>query len=253
MQYAIFPMKVLRFSSITTGAHAKSRNGSPSDKPIDLVGRDGGRDWFYAPYDLVVLRVYGKASHAVWLRSVDKVHTPSGEKYVYMMVEHMSVSGLKAGRTYKQGAKMFTEHKYGNATGNHLHVSVGISDNKISNIGSGWRRNSRKAWVLYIPGVTNVEINKALYIDKAFTTSVLDKRVTFIEKPNGKMPTISYKVNTNGSNLLVRVAPDKGAAIVGRLAKGTIIEVDERKDDNGYKYITKPLTGYISALWVKKV
>lgn len=251
MQYAIFPMSVLRFSSITTGAHAKCRNGKPYDKPIDLVGADAGRDWVYAPCDLVVLRVYGKASHAIWFRSVDKVHTPSGDKYIYIMAEHMSVSGVKAGKVYKQGAKMFTENRYGNASGNHIHWSMGISDNKVS-LGSGWRKNTRGAWVLYIPGVKPVEINEALYIDKTFTKSIKDKRLILVSKPKATANGVPYVVNTNGSNLLVRTNASKDAPIIGRLAKGTKISVDESKAANGYKYITSPLNGYVYAQWIKK-
>lgn len=101
-QTAIFPMKVLRFSSITTGAHAKCRSGNFTDKPVDLVGKDSGKDNCYAPCDIICLRVYPKASHTLWFRSVDKVKTPSGEKYLYWMCEHMSVSGFKVGNVYKR-------------------------------------------------------------------------------------------------------------------------------------------------------
>lgn len=183
VETAIFPMKVMRFSSISTGAHARCRSGNFTDKPIDLVGQDSGKDNCYAPCDIICLRVYPNASHTLWFRSVDKVKTPSGEKYLYWMCEHMSVSGFKAGKTYKKGTKLFTENSYGNASGPHLHCSFGISDKAHTSktMGTGWGKNSKGAWVMKIPNVTNVEINKALYLDPNFTTKIKDTRLKFKE------------------------------------------------------------------------
>lgn len=46
-------------------------------------------------------------------------------------------------------------------------------------MGTGWGKNSKKAWVMKIPNVTNVEINKALYLDKSFTPTIKDTRIKF--------------------------------------------------------------------------
>lgn len=219
MQTAIYPMKVMRFSSITTGAHAKCRNGNPSDKPIDLVGIDSGKDWFYAPCDVVCLKVYNKASHGLWFRSVDKVLTPSGEKYLYFLAEHMSVSGFKVGKTYKKGTKLFLEGAYGNASGNHIHSSWGISDKAVP-LGSGWRRNSKGAWVLYVSGVKNVEINKALFLDKAFTKTIKDTRLKWVQadKPEKDTPTSRYEIGktyTLQDDMNIRIGHSVTSAKVG--------------------------------------
>lgn len=274
MQTAIFPMKIMRFSSITTRAHAKCRNGKPSDRPIDLVGADGGKDWVYAPCDIVCLKVYRKASHGLWFRSIDKVKTPSGEKYVYFLAEHMSVSGHKVGRTFKRGAKLFTEGRYGNASGNHIHWSTAISDKKVA-LGSGWRKNSKGAWVLYIPGTTNVEINKALYLDPNFTKTIKDTRIKFSKvseskvvepSPEPKMPT--YKVGesyTLQENMFIRIGHSTSSPRVsrskmtddarahcnsdGELKKGTRVTVKEVYKEGQMCWVKTPsgwICGYSS-------
>lgn len=179
LQVASFPMKILRFSAIwnTSTPHKKCSGGSPKDYPTDLVGIDTGKDWFYAPCDVKVLKVYGKASHGIWLRSVNKVKMPVGEGYLYMMAEHESVAGFKVGQVYKKGAKLFTENKYGNATGNHIHLSCGWSESAVA-LGSGWRKNSKGAWVFYVSGVKQIKVFEAFYVDDSFTT-VKDTRHKF--------------------------------------------------------------------------
>lgn len=182
-QYATFPMKVLRFSALwnTSTPHKKCSGGTPKDYPTDLVGADTGKDWFYAPCDLVCLKVYSKASHGLWFRSAAPVNMPVGKGYLYMMVEHESVKGFKVGQKIRKGEKMFTENKYGNATGNHLHFSCGWSKS-IKDLGSGWRKNSKGAWVLYVAGVTNIKIYDAFYVDPSFTI-IKDKRETLKNLP----------------------------------------------------------------------
>ena len=243
MQTATFPMKILRFSAIwnTSTPHRKcSGTGYKStnyrDYPTDLVGKDTGADWFYAPCDVTVLRVYGKASHCIWFRSTEKVLTPKGEGYLYFMCEHESVKGFKKGKTYRKGAKLFKEGKAGNATGNHIHLSCGFSKTK-KEIGTGWKKNNHGAWVLYIPGVTNIKIEKAFFLDKKFT-AVKDKRISFKTVPiiyeEGKTYTLQKARNVRISHKAdaprVSVSKwskdaQKHADSSGRLKKGTKVTV----------------------------
>lgn len=165
-QRALFPMKSHRISADYKGsaAHRACSQGTPHDYPTDLIGHDSGRDWFRAPCDLIVLRRYTKASHAIWMRSLNKVKTPYGTGYLYIMVEHQDNSEMKGvGEIYRQGRQCFREGKNGNATGYHLHVSCGFSKTLRPLGGTGWKKNSRGAWVLYIPGVKPIKIDQAFY------------------------------------------------------------------------------------------
>lgn len=246
MQTAIFPMKTLRFSAIwnTSKAHKKCsgagyKKTNYKDYPTDLVGSDTGRDWFYAPCDLVCLRVYGKASHCLWFRSVDKVDTPKGEGYLYFMVEHMSVSGFYKGKKIIKGSRMFREGRAGNATGNHLHISCGFAESKKSVVfGTGWKKNNHGAWVLYIKGVTNIKINKAFYLDKSFT-KVKDERMDFVTapKPFKKGHTYVLKATMNvrkgaGTNYKIKGKLKKGKKITALSVKkvGSAYWIEYKKD-----------------------
>lgn len=260
LQYATYPMRVMRQSAIwnTSSPHIKCSSGSPKDYPTDLVGADSGRDWMYAPCDMIVLRKYTKASHAIWLRSVDKVHTPSGDKYLYMMSEHQDNAEMAAvGHVYAKGEKVFREGKNGNATGYHLHVSFGVSDKKLTKntMGSGWKKNSKGAWVLYIPGVTNVKIEQALYVNKDFTTTIKDTRINFITVP-GQDPiktttvkTTKYVVVTEHNNLNVRKTARSNGKIIGSVKKGATIEVS--KIEGSWAYVPAK-KGYVSIKYIKK-
>lgn len=169
MQKALFPMNDHRVScAYNKGVHRKHSTGSPKDYPTDLAGADSGRDWFRAPCDMIVLRRYTQASHAIWLRSVNKVETPNGVGYLYIMSEHQDNKEMKpVGKIYRQGEKCFREGHNGNASGNHLHVSCGFSKKKKPLNGTGWKRNNKGAWVLHIPGVTNITISKAFFKENA--------------------------------------------------------------------------------------
>lgn len=282
MQYAIFPMKILRFSAIwnTSTPHKKCsgtgyRKTNYKDYPTDLVGEDTGKDWFYAPCDLICLKVYNKASHGLWFRSKDKVQMPYGTGYLYMMAEHESVSGFRVGKVYTKGTRLFTEGRAGNATGNHIHLSCGFSKGKMP-LGSGWVRNNHGAWVLHVKGVKNIKINQAFYLDESFTKSVRDKRMKFKSLPKnkaekkakkqGKVVKNMHRYTTGATytlvdNMNIRISPKidaprigvnkwsedakKHATKNGELKKGTKITIkDCLKDNNGRIWVKTP-SGWI--------
>lgn len=238
---ATFPMKTLRFSAIwnTSTAHKKSsgsgyKSTNYKDYPTDLAGADTGKDWFYAPCDVVCLRVYGQASHCLWFRSAKKVHMPVGYGYLYFMVEHMSVNGFAKGKKYAKGTKMFREGKAGNASGNHLHISCGWAKdkNKVS-FGSGWIKNNHGAWVLHIKGVTNIKINKAFYLDKDFT-KVVDKRMAFKSEPEPFIKGKTYKLK---ATMNVRAGAGTDHKKKGTCKKGTKIKVLSIKKVKGSYWV----------------
>lgn len=179
-QKAYHPMANHRVScEWNEGLHrlCSSTKANHRDYPTDLVGKDSGRDWAFAPCDMIVLRKYTSASHAIWLRSKHKVYIPCKKDpvYLYMMCEHQDNSEMGAvGHVYKQGEKMFREGKNGNATGNHLHTSFSWSDKKhpvkkvngeriAKTFGSGWIKNNLGAWVLQVPSGHNIKIKEAVF------------------------------------------------------------------------------------------
>lgn len=152
----IYPCKTMKITQNYKGSfsHEPNRTGNPSDYPIDEAGADRGRDYFLAPCDLKVVRIYGvgtSGANTIWLESLDPVEMPIGKDYVTIMVVHPEDDDLKSfkvGQAFKQGAKLFREGQDGKASGNHFHMSVATG--KIR--GFGWKQNTKGAWVILTTG-----------------------------------------------------------------------------------------------------
>lgn len=174
MQYLKYPVKTMGISQNYNGkySHYGESHGNPCAYPIDDACSDSGRDYFYAPCDLVVKRVYGVGNggtNTIWMESKEKVKLANGkESYVTIMVIHPNddtLKSFKAGQTYKQGAKMFLEGKDGNATGYHFHIEVATC--KFSELkNNGWVKNNKGYWVISNKAIKPED---AFYVDKSFT------------------------------------------------------------------------------------
>lgn len=164
-----YPCKTMNITQSYLGnfSHFTNRTGEPFDYPIDEAGIDRGRDYFYAPCDLRVVRIYGvktTGDNTIWLESVDAVNTPSGKHKITIMVTHPEdddLLNIKVGQLYKQGEKIFREGSDGNSTGNHFHMSVATGT--IS--GTGWIKNNKGAWVIRTTGVP-IKPEDAFYVDE---------------------------------------------------------------------------------------
>ena len=155
LEKAIFGMDSLR---ITQGY-----NSSYSHKgrlAIDIAGKDGNREWFKAPFDGYIKRIYTTSGNVVWLESKDKVKYADGtEDYMTIMLIHMNnVSSLYVGQLIQKGTPFYLEGTAGNATGNHIHLEVGRG--KFT--GTGWYKNQYGKWCVN----NSVEVHKALFLPK---------------------------------------------------------------------------------------
>ena len=155
LEKAIFGMDSLR---ITQGY-----NSSYSHKgrlAIDIAGKDGNKEWFKAPFDGYIRRIYTTSGNVVWLESKDKVKYADGtEDYMTIMLIHMNdVSSLYVGQLIKKGTPFYQEGTAGNATGNHIHLEVG----KGKFTGTGWYKNQYGKWCVN----NSVEVHKSLFLPK---------------------------------------------------------------------------------------
>lgn len=174
MQYLKYPTKTMGISQNYNNSfsHYPHSHGSPKDFPIDETCGTSNRDYFYAPCDIVVKRIYGvgnKGTNTIWLESKEKVKLANGkESFVTIMVIHPNddtLKNIKVGQTFKQGEKMFLEGNDGYATGYHFHISVSTSKFKdLKN--NGWVKNNSGAWVISKNGIKPEE---AFWIDHSFT------------------------------------------------------------------------------------
>lgn len=238
-----YPFKVMRITQTYAGgtSHYKHTTGSPKDYPIDEGGTDTGRDGMYAPCDVKIMRIYGVGSsgtNTLWVQSTVKVSLANGKTdYVTMQITHSNDSDLKrlkVGQTIKKRKIICYEGKDG-ATGNHIHLSVGMGIMK----GNGWTKNSAGKWVLTTSDGT-VKPQDAFYIDTDFTKVLSTGGLKFKElTQNGssKYTTGNYKVNTN----LLHVRTGAGTKFKKKYfsqmtanAQKQILENNKNKKADGY-------------------
>lgn len=186
--YLKYPTKVLALSQNYSDnySHKISSTGKPASYPIDETCGDTGRDYFYAPCDLTIKRIYGvgnSGTNTIWFQSKSKVKLANGtESYVTIMVIHPNdddLKKLKKGQLFKQGDKIMREGKDGNATGYHFHIECAACEfSKLKN--SGWVKNSKSAWVI---SNNAIKPEDAFFIDPDFTKIKQAKGLKFKTLP----------------------------------------------------------------------
>lgn len=248
LQYLIYPFKVMGISQTYDGSysHRKYSTGNRKDYPIDEAGADTGRNYMYAPADVVVKRIYGKGDsrkpNTVWLQTQKKVITPIGIYYVTGRMTHMSdgdIRNLKVGDVFKAGERLFREGTDGGATGNHIHMAWGTGKFKSP----GWAANNKGAYVLTTTG-SNKKPEQLFFVDRKFTRIKNRRGLKFKIKPT---PAARY-VNTPGSRLNIRDSYSTEAKIVGKLNNNDKVTVYTTRKDWSLIGVRK----WVSSKYLKK-
>ena len=192
MEYLTLGMETIRVTQSYTGttSHKKQwyKSKDYADYPIDLAGAGSGQSAFFASVDMEIVAIKGKGNYVtntIWLKTVDKVKTPTGNFRVFIALTHWNdndsaIKKLKVGSVIKKGSIICYEGIDG-ATANHLHVVCGNAD---KGCGNGLIKNSNGAWV---SNGYCLKPEKIFYIDKEFSKVVDTKDINFIDKP-----TIEY-------------------------------------------------------------
>ena len=74
--------------------------------------------------------VYTGNDHNCILQSNNKVHTPSGLKYVRVLVAHQEYPPPSVTSEFRQGQKYYETGDYGYSFGEHLHMEYALVDDK---------------------------------------------------------------------------------------------------------------------------
>ena len=80
----------------------------------------------YAPFTGTI--VYTGNDHNCILQSNNKVHTPSGLKYVRVLVAHSDNAPPAVTSEFRQGFQYYTTGNYGYSFGEHLHMEYAVVD-----------------------------------------------------------------------------------------------------------------------------
>jgi len=237
--YMIFPMKYMRVTQSYTGStsHLRHTTGYPKDYPIDVAGKDTGRDAIYCPCDeMVVTAVKGyqnkSVTNTIWLVSTSPVVTPTFEDVAFMTLTHendLDLKKIRVGDRFKRGEIICYEGTDG-ATSNHIHIVVGRGSSK------NWEKNTTGAWV--ISGNTK-KPEEVFFIDPDFTTVLSSGPLTFQEIPKKvvgvpeKRDEDSNQLEVLVDNLRARESPSLSAFITGFIQRGIYTYREQIKAD-GY-------------------
>ena len=194
MKAFTFGMKTMRITQNYNGTTSHKPHWYNSkdyaDYPIDIAGKDGNREVYYATVDMQVLAIKGKGNsmtNTIWLVTTDKVQTPSGVMKVFMALTHWNdndsyISKLKVGNIVKAGEPICEEGVDG-ATANHLHVVYGNADRGC---GDTLIQNSNGKWV---SSGYCMKPEEVMYIDREFTDVVDTCGLLFQDKPKEEINT----------------------------------------------------------------
>lgn len=222
MEKAYFPMK---YYNLTQGyLNSSTHQGTYA---LDTAGKDTGKDDIYAPFSCKVTKKYVKAGHAytIWLTSLDKVLCANGqEEYLTMMIVHPEdIANLQVGQTFKQGELVCHEGKTGNASGNHLHMELGLGT-------CGWHKNSQGVYMIdnaikceeYLFLKKDTIIKNDIYKGKKYSFQIEDEITNPLEpSPNN----LGIKYTTTDLN--ERTGPGTNYPIVNSLSVNTAVRVYE--------------------------
>lgn len=188
MKYFTFGMKELRITQSYTGTTSHKphwyNSKDYSDYPIDIAGKDGGQDVYYAPVDMKITAIRGIGSsytNTIWLVATNECYTPIGQLTPFIALTHWNdddpyIKGKKAGDIIKAGEPICREGTDG-ASANHLHLVCGNADRGV---GDNLIKNSNGKWV---SNGYCMRPEQIMYINKEFTNVVDTKDIRFEDKP----------------------------------------------------------------------
>lgn len=120
-QICLFPCEAMY---LTQGEH----NVLALDfRPVNAQGVRMTKMPLYAPFTGTI--VWNGNDHNCILQSNNKVHTPSGIKYVRVLVAHQDNPPPNVTVEFRQGFKWYETGDYGYSLGEHLHMEVALVDN----------------------------------------------------------------------------------------------------------------------------
>lgn len=239
--YLTFPMKIMGITQTYDGktSHYISSHGTPADYPIDIAGKDTGREPFYCPCDeMEVVKIAGDVTgnnHAngAWLVSTSEVDFADGTrdictiKFVHMNNSDFGRNGIYVGRRYKRG-ELIGHEGTSHASGNHVHMSAGKGGLK----GSGWQKNTLGSWVITTTHGTD-KPERLFFLDPAFTTIKNARGLKFKELPKEEKKVIKFgvvsgevktKVTTDALALRSKAQTQNGKRFF-YIAKGKTVQV----------------------------
>ena len=125
-EVCLFPCECM---FLTQGEHAVY---ALDFRPVNAQGVRITKMPLYAPFTGTI--VWNGNDHNCILESNNKVHTPSGLKYVRVLVAHQEDPPPNVTVEFRQGFKWYETGDYGYSFGEHLHMEYALVDNKTDRL-----------------------------------------------------------------------------------------------------------------------
>lgn len=255
-QKLMFPMATLNVSQgygVAVEGVAANTYSHKGTNCMDLCGKDNGQEYVYAMCDCVVKRIYNgntasSKCNFTWYESLEPVMTRKhGLTYVNWIQAHcndedITKLGIRVGKVFKQGEICGREGTAGKATGNHLHISLGVG--KFS--GTGWYETSSGNWQILNP----VYLNQECYLnaDTKIVRSGGYNWVRLVETTNepNSTPTVSTpsQDSTYQKGTAVRLSSDKlytsSSGTSGVVRTGVFYIYDGKAVNGRYRVTNNP-------------
>lgn len=192
LQGILFPME---YMAITQGVDGSFTHDDTMN--IDIAGNTIYVEMAYAMADCKVVEISADKSGVIFetLNIVDYAHGIV-DYFHWRMYHDQNTSDLYIGKTFKQGDKIYDEGKYGNATGNHIHLSCGRGKNQGTIINSKGNRELK----------AEIEPYKAMFING----TIIKKSLGYDwkeYKPMNLIPAINSTIRTELTDLRMRETP----------------------------------------------
>lgn len=215
----IFPMK---YMAITQGYNGNySHKGSMA---IDIAGKDRGIDDATAPATSIIKRISGSN---VYLETINQVKWANGtvDYATFMLAHDNNVKDLRVGQIIPQGKIFYQEGTAGNATGNHIHLTIakGRYAGGFYNTYKNWCLKNQVApeTCLWVKTGTNIIKDggyKWVYTDSDFYETQTDLR-RYIVQRGDTLIKIGRKFGVNWVDIAVlnKITPPKYIIKVGQI------------------------------------
>ena len=236
VQVALFTMEYLRITQGRYGTFSHSGYNA-----YDIAGKDGGRDKWYAPFDIYVEWVDRTSKTGVVVSNNSRVLLANGKiqepKTIKIMLWHDNDnSPLKVGQIFKQGEYFYLEGTGGYAFGNHIHMELAYG--KYDG-GYPLFKLSNGYWTLK---GTELNIEDAFFVND---TVIMDtcgynfKTFTPSMKHTHEPEVWSFTANTR---INIREYHSTSDKIVGKLEKGQTYDYIEKYNDGKHVWISNGKT-----------
>lgn len=167
LEVALYPLESVRLTQNYYYAYSHGSNEVKNTGLWDITGVSGDtyKGEIFAPFTCRVVAIktgYANGNQVI-VQSVNKVHLANGDiNYARFGFGHDNKLDVKLGQIIKQGDKLGDCGDYGNVSGVHSHIMVGVGEWTLGN-SIPTCKNKNNATIFYMPNA--IDIDDMFYVN----------------------------------------------------------------------------------------